>query len=70
MIDIANGPVSRGLPMLCQELRDFENSASVQMSVNAASVHRTAGGKITEAWVNFDARGLAQQMGVIPAPGR
>jgi hypothetical protein len=56
--------------MLCQELRDFENSASVQMSVNAASVHRTAGGKITEAWVNFDARGLAQQMGVIPAPGR
>ncbi len=37
-----------------------------QISVTAISVHRIAGGKITEAWVNMDAMGMMQQLGAIP----
>jgi len=34
------------------------------------SIHRIAGGKIAEGWVNFDALGMLQQLGVVPAPGQ
>ena len=31
---------------------------------------RVAGGKMVESWVNFDALGMLQQLGVVPAPGQ
>ena len=37
-----------------------------EMSFQAFSVHRIVGSRIAEAWVNFDAMGLMQQLGVIP----
>jgi hypothetical protein len=27
-------------------------------------------GRVTDNWVNFDALGLMQQLGVVPAPGQ
>ena len=39
-----------------------------QIDVSAVAIHRIAGGKIAETWVNFDAMGMMQQLGVIPAP--
>jgi steroid delta-isomerase-like uncharacterized protein len=32
------------------------------------SIHRFVGGKIAEEWSNWDALGLLQQLGVVPAP--
>jgi len=34
------------------------------------SVARLSGGKLAEGWVNWDALGLMQQLGVVPAPVR
>jgi steroid delta-isomerase-like uncharacterized protein len=31
---------------------------------------RVAGGAMVESWVNFDALGMLQQLGVVPAPGQ
>ncbi len=39
-------------------------------TVTGISIERIAGGKIAESWVNFDALGMLQQLGVIPTPGR
>jgi predicted ester cyclase len=33
------------------------------------AIHRIAGSRIVEGWVNVDALGLMQQLGVIPQPG-
>jgi len=40
-----------------------------QVTGSGISIHRIAGGKIAEAWVNFDTLGMLQQLGVIPAMG-
>jgi steroid delta-isomerase-like uncharacterized protein len=37
-----------------------------QITISGISFGRLAGGKIVEAWVNWDALGLMQQLGVIP----
>lgn len=34
------------------------------------TIHRVADGKLVEGWVNFDAFGMLQQLGAIPAPGQ
>ncbi len=39
-----------------------------QIEVNAMAVHRVAGDKLAETWVNFDAMGMMQQLGVVPPP--
>ena len=39
-----------------------------QVTVTGIVVRRIAGGKIAEAWENFDQLGLMQQLGVVPAP--
>ena len=39
------------------------------VSFNAISTHRISGGKLAESWVNYDALGLMQQLGLIPGPG-
>ena len=38
-------------------------------SVSAIVIFRFANSKIVEAWVNFDALGMMQQLGAIPAMG-
>src|SRR5438067_2451029 len=38
------------------------------ISVDAISVFRVAGGKIAEEWTVWDALGLLQQVGAVPAP--
>ena len=40
------------------------------IAVTGISIERIASGKIAETWVNFDALGMMQQLGVIPAPGQ
>ena len=39
------------------------------ITVTAVNVHRVSGGQIQEAWLNWDALGMMQQLGAIPAPG-
>ena len=39
-----------------------------QVAMKGISTHRVTGGKIAETWVNFDALGMLQQLGAIPAP--
>ena len=34
------------------------------------TINRIAGDKIAEQWVNFDALGMMQQLGLLPAPGQ
>ncbi len=39
------------------------------VSVTGINILQLAGGKLVEEWMNFDALGLQQQLGAIPAPG-
>lgn len=39
-----------------------------RMEITGITIKRLAGGKIVEAWTNFDALGMMQQLGVIAAP--
>jgi steroid delta-isomerase-like uncharacterized protein len=41
-----------------------------RVTVSGISISRIANGKIVEGWSNFDALGMLQQLGVIPAPGQ
>ena len=36
--------------------------------VKAINIHRVTGGQIHEAWLNWDALGMMQQLGVVPTP--
>ena len=38
------------------------------VSVTAINIHRVTGGQIHEAWFNWDALGMMQQLGVVPTP--
>ena len=40
------------------------------VEVTGIQILRIADGKIAEQWVNFDALGMMQQVGAIPAPGQ
>ena len=40
-----------------------------KVTVTGISIERVAGGKIAETWVNFDALGMLQQLGVVPTMG-
>ncbi len=37
-----------------------------QFTISGVSIARVAGGKMAEGWVNWDALGLMQQLGVVP----
>ena len=37
-----------------------------QMNISGVSIAHFAGGKMTEGWINWDALGLMQQLGVVP----
>ena len=39
------------------------------VTVTGIIINRIAGGKSVEGWLNFDALGLLQQLGVVPAMG-
>ncbi len=40
------------------------------VNVTGTGIFRVANGKLTDNWVNFDALGLMQQLGLVPVPGR
>jgi steroid delta-isomerase-like uncharacterized protein len=41
-----------------------------QTAVSGIGLYRLAGGKIAEEWESWDALGLMQQLGAVPAPGQ
>jgi steroid delta-isomerase-like uncharacterized protein len=41
-----------------------------QFTISGVSIARFASGKIVEGWVNWDALGLMQQLGVVPELGK
>ena len=40
------------------------------LTVTGMAMSRFVKGKVVEDWINFDALGLLQQLGVVPAPGQ
>ena len=40
-----------------------------RVTVTAITIERVAGGKIVEHWIEMDALGMMQQLGVVPPPG-
>ena len=40
------------------------------VTVSGIAIHRFAGDQIQESWDSYDALGLLQQLGAIPAPGQ
>ena len=40
-----------------------------QVTVTGIAINRIANGKVVESWLNFDALGMLQQLGVIPRIG-
>ncbi len=41
-----------------------------QVTVTGIIINRIAGGQSAEGWLNFDALGMLQQLGVVPPPGQ
>lgn len=41
-----------------------------QVTVTGMTITRFANGRVVEQWLSFDALGMLQQLGVIPAPGQ
>jgi len=41
-----------------------------QIAISGVSVVRFAGGKMVEGWINWDALGMMQQLGVVPELGK
>ena len=39
-----------------------------RVTITAITIERVAGGKIVEHWIDFDALGMMQQLGAVPAP--
>jgi len=52
-------------------LEDIPSTAAIgkQVTVTEILIHRIAGGKVVEGWIEFDQLGLWQQLGVIPQMG-
>jgi steroid delta-isomerase-like uncharacterized protein len=40
-----------------------------RVEITGITISRIEGGKIAEDWINYDALGMLQQVGAIPAPG-
>jgi predicted ester cyclase len=41
-----------------------------RMEITGITIKRLSEGKIVEAWTNFDALGMMQQLGMVPEPGQ
>lgn len=52
-------------------LEDIPSTAAIgkHVMVTEILIHRIAGGKMVEGWIEFDQLGLWQQLGVIPSMG-
>ena len=48
------------------ETEAFGPATGKQMEVTGITIKRVSDGKIAEAWTNFDALGMMQQLGMIP----
>ena len=48
------------------ETEAFGPPTGKRMEISGITIKRLAGGKIAEAWTNFDALGMMQQLGLIP----
>ena len=43
-------------------------STGNEVAITGITIHRIEDGKIVEAWTNFDAMGMMQQLGHLPSP--
>ena len=50
------------------ETETFGSPTGKQMEITGITIKRVSDGKIVEAWTNFDAMGMMQQLGHIPSP--
>ena len=50
------------------ETEAFDPPTGERMEITGITIKRFSDGKIAEAWTNFDALGMMQQLGVIAAP--
>ena len=50
------------------ETEAFGPPTGKRMEITGITIKRLTGGKIVEAWTNFDALGMMQQLGMIAAP--
>ena len=50
------------------ETETFGPPTGKQMEITGITIKRVSEGKIVEAWTNFDALGMMQQLGHIPSP--
>jgi steroid delta-isomerase-like uncharacterized protein len=50
------------------ETEAFGPPTGKQMEITGITIKRLSEGKIVEAWTNFDALGMMQQLGVVAAP--
>jgi len=50
------------------ETEAFGSPTGKRMEITGITIKRLSDGKIVEAWTNFDALGMMQQLGVIAAP--
>src|SRR5215217_2394786 len=48
------------------ETEAFGPATGKQMQITGITIKRVSDGKIAEAWTNFDALGMMQQLGMIP----
>jgi ketosteroid isomerase-like protein len=51
-------------------LGDFQGMPPTgkEVTLTSSNIFRLAGGKIVESWAEFDALGMLQQLGAVPAP--
>ena len=52
------------------ETEAFGPPTGKRMEITGITIKRLSEGKIVEAWTNFDALGMMQQLGLIPEPGQ
>ena len=61
-------PILKGPTRVWPFTNFFSPIPSESSMVSGIGIYRFAGGKIEENWSNWDALGLLQQLGAIPAP--
>ena len=52
------------------ETKAFGPPTDKRMEITGITIKRLSEGKIVEAWTNFDALGMMQQLGLIPEPAQ
>jgi predicted ester cyclase len=52
------------------DMEGFGPPTGQRMEITGITILRLSEGKLVEAWTNFDALGMMQQLGMIPEPGQ